>query len=87
MFYERREVIEKPVQHTSQQLQTKERHPKYCPLVGLAQQTHDLLRLNVVERGAVGRLGRILVPWGYWGEAWPGVCKSRPQENLPDRTC
>mmetsp|Transcript_30932 Transcript_30932/g.72530 ORF Transcript_30932/g.72530 Transcript_30932/m.72530 type:complete len:863 (+) Transcript_30932:37-2625(+) len=38
MFYERREVIEKPQQ------------------------------LNVVERGAVGRLGRILVPWGYWGE-------------------
>jgi len=38
MFYERREVIEKPSQ------------------------------LNVVERGAVGRLGRILVPWGYWGE-------------------
>ena len=29
-------------------------------------------RLNVVERGAVGRLGRILVPWGYWGEARPG---------------
>lgn len=25
-------------------------------------------RLCVVERGAVGRLGRILVPWGYWGE-------------------
>lgn len=22
----------------------------------------------MVERGAVGRLGRILVPWGYWGE-------------------
>ena len=33
------------------------------------QLTLDLLRLNVVERGAVGRLGRILVPWGYWGEA------------------
>lgn len=25
-------------------------------------------KLCVVERGAVGRLGRILVPWGYWGE-------------------
>ncbi|CAJ1331296.1 unnamed protein product [Effrenium voratum] len=25
-------------------------------------------QLAVVERGAVGRLGRILVPWGYWGE-------------------
>eukprot|EP00931_Biecheleriopsis_adriatica_P107498 TRINITY_DN8183_c0_g1_i5.p1 TRINITY_DN8183_c0_g1~~TRINITY_DN8183_c0_g1_i5.p1 ORF type:complete len:944 (+),score=150.79 TRINITY_DN8183_c0_g1_i5:57-2888(+) len=25
-------------------------------------------RLCVVERGAVGRMGRILVPWGYWGE-------------------
>mmetsp|Transcript_58288 Transcript_58288/g.103524 ORF Transcript_58288/g.103524 Transcript_58288/m.103524 type:complete len:902 (-) Transcript_58288:21-2726(-) len=25
-------------------------------------------RLCVVERGAVGRQGRILVPWSYWGE-------------------
>eukprot|EP00927_Polykrikos_kofoidii_P082431 TRINITY_DN819_c0_g1_i8.p1 TRINITY_DN819_c0_g1~~TRINITY_DN819_c0_g1_i8.p1 ORF type:complete len:1013 (-),score=141.79 TRINITY_DN819_c0_g1_i8:65-2857(-) len=25
-------------------------------------------RLCVVERGAVGRSGRILVPWNYWGE-------------------